>query len=706
MKKNIRILAALLAALLLLSSCGGDKKETEHSAAPADGSGPVVTMGGQSGETQAPGSDLPDVFELEGQTLLDLCPAEEGWLLVSEGYGTETVEGETESRQVYGTFLTPLNEKLEPGTSERVNEYRPAAVLRAGGSLWVLSDSSEPQGAWVFRDGEPWVRVGDMLDLGQLAWEDGTIYTVLDFRLWIDRREIELPQTGGVRYNVTCVLRAGGQMYALLSGWGNGGSAGHWLCPVDSDTEKLTLPEQTLALPDDAFHACWYGNEAWLVAGSKLYQTDGVTCEEVCDLGALGVDCSFSVLKRLLACPDGSFLAVEPDCVLHVDPRRAGGRTLTMGYLLEDYNCTEDVTAFNRAGTGWRINTRSFSDLETLNLALLNGELDLLYLKDTEILHNYSSKGLLAPIDSAVTDRILPNVVAACSDRGVCCWLSREIHYLNCCSIPAAAVTDPADLRDLDRFAALIDRACPESWECDTKENILRWAMAQCSDSWIDWETRTAHFTDASFLTLLRFADRFENSQEEANANRNGYYKAGIGYFEVFDQVQDNTYGMKVRDDPETGKKAKVLFPFPSADHSGLSMYVSSFYAMVDGDGLSGAKAFFEFLFSETEWYDEPMTNREIYDARWPVQEAHCRALIEKHRALYADGAADPSVSRDLSDWMTLLEQADHIPSMTTTELQSVILEEAQPYFNGDVTAEEAARRIQNRVEIYLAERG
>ena len=55
---------------------------------------------------------------------------------------------------------------------------------------------------------------------------------------------------------------------------------------------------------------------------------------------------------------------------------------------------------------------------------------------------------------------------------------------------------------------------------------------------------------------------------------------------------------------------------------------------------------------------------------------------------------------------MTLLEQADHIVPTTTTEIQSVILEEAQPYFNGDVTAAEAARRIQNRVEIYLAERG
>lgn len=697
----IKTIALLLAALLLLSGCGGEPKESEHDTAPADGFGPVGTTGGQSGETQAPESELPDVFELAGRTLLDLCPTEEGWLLVSKGQPIDASEGER-----YGTFLTKLNEKLEPGTSERMEGYDPTAVLRADGSLWVLSYTSEPQGAWVFRDGEPWVRVGELLSEGQLAWEDGTLYTVHSFRLWIGQREIELPQTGGVRYNVTCVLRAGGQMYALVSGWGDGGSAGRWLCPVDANTEKLSLPEQTVALPDNAFQACWYGDEAWLVAGSKLMKTDGQSCEEVCDLGALGVDCSYSVLKRLLACPDESFLAVEPDCVLHVDPRRAGGQTLTLGYLWEDYDCTEDITAFNRAGTGWRITTRGFSDPETLNLALLNGELDLLYLQDADLLRNYAAKGLLAPIDSAVTDRILRNVVAACTDRGVCSWLPREIRYLFCSTIPAAAVTNPADLEDLDRLAALIDRACPESWECETKENVLRCALDQGFDSWIDWETRTARFTDDSFLSLLRFADRFEDSQEEADANRNGYYNAGIGHFKVYEQVQNNTYSMSVRDDPETGRKAQVLFPFPSAGHRGLSMYVGGFYAAVDGDGLPGARAFLEFLFSNTDWYDEPETVREIYDANWPVQEAHCRALLEKHRALSGDVTVSPEYDRDLTDWMILLEQADHISSWTTTEVQSIILEEAQPYFHGDVTAEECARRIQNRIEIYLSERG
>ena len=40
------------------------------------------------------------------------------------------------------------------------------------------------------------------------------------------------------------------------------------------------------------------------------------------------------------------------------------------------------------------------------------------------------------------------------------------------------------------------------------------------------------------------------------------------------------------------------------------------------------------------------------------------------------------------------------------TQRAGLTEEEANAFFNGDITAEEAARRIQNRVEIYLAERG
>ena len=56
--------------------------------------------------------------------------------------------------------------------------------------------------------------------------------------------------------------------------------------------------------------------------------------------------------------------------------------------------------------------------------------------------------------------------------------------------------------------------------------------------------------------------------------------------------------------------------------------------------------------------------------------------------------------------YKTFLLNADHLTDTNISEPEQIILEEAEAYFNGDISVDEAVQRIQNRVEIYLAERG
>ena len=698
MKYQTRFLAIILAALLLLSGCGGERKETEGSAAPADGFGPAATTGGQSAETQAPESALPDALRIEGHTILDLCPAEDGWLLISEGRVPEISDR-------YGTFLSTLDAKLQIQEQSLWSDGDPAAILRADGHLWVLRDADEPGGgAELYRDGALWLKPGeDFSSEAQLAWEDGTLYTVLNFRLWIGQREIALPQTGGVRYNVTCVLRAEGQMYALVSGWADGsGSAGRWLCPIGPDTEKLVLPELILPIPEDAFISCWNETGAWLVSGSRLYQTDGSSCEELFDLRAFGVNTSYSILKRLLVCPDGSFLAVNPDCVLHVDPRRNGGKTLTIGLYYSDYEAKEAVTAFNRAGTDWRISARSFNDVESLNLALLNGELDLLCVNSRELLRNYGEKGLLAPIESRVTDMALPNVVKLCSLRGDCLYLPRRV-MLEGCSIPAKFVERREELESLETLMELLDQRCPRTYELQVRDNTLSQILQVCGDAWIDRESGTASFTDPSFLTVLQFSKRFMESWEAVAANQGGADSGQNDFADLLDdQIALSQYCSEQQDDSETGRAARVFFRFPAGRGKGFTLRPDPFYAVVRGGDEDGGQAFLNYLFNGP-WFDEPEDPAAWVHVRYPTQLERFRATFEHD---YADRAGDPAGEAAAAEWKTLLEGADSFSDSISSELYSVILEEAQAWFHGDCSAEEAARRIQNRVEIYLAERG
>ena len=136
-------------------------------------------------------------------------------------------------------------------------------------------------------------------------------------------------------------------------------------------------------------------------------------------------------------------------------------------------------------------------------------------------------------------------------------------------------------------------------------------------------------------------------------------------------------------------------------------MVSKGFYAAVEGKNAEGTAAFLNFLFSDDYWFDQP-EEPVRHDAVYPVNAAHCKALIDMEvNTCLSDPYVTPlDWKAEGTKWFEEIQRADHFYYYWSSELHAIIEEEAEPYFHGDITAEEAARRIQNRVEIYLAERG
>ena len=126
----------------------------------------------------------------------------------------------------------------------------------------------------------------------------------------------------------------------------------------------------------------------------------------------------------------------------------------------------------------------------------------------------------------------------------------------------------------------------------------------------------------------------------------------------------------------------------------------------------------------------EKLVNSLLFDEGWFSQLSRSQAAFQ----IYLNREWTEAVLKKETDRLEQLEQSylesgfTDVPSLTAqrkliqsyrelfqekvcflspaSDLIRVVLEEAQPYFQGEITAQEAARRIQNRVEIYLAERG
>ena len=716
--KNKKYMALMLLLALLLSACGkpeGKEPSSSRSTVPmsdgsvsgTDGGGTAVSSGvsGTPGENSAVSSGVSETPGMESSaepalriltyrdwTLADICPSGEGWLLAAEG--------RAEEYRRYAEWILPLDVDLTAGELEDRNYGDVEALLEADGSLWTAG-RGEDSYPWVYRDGEPLFSSRRWPDVAwcQLAWEDGILYTVLNRELWINENQVELPQNGGdAQYEVLCVVREGGRMYALLSLW----NGGQWLCPIDGTTGRINIPDTEF--PIKAEHACWNENGTWLLSGSTLFRLEDGACTALGDLNYLGIETTY--LRRLRVCSDGSFLALSAESLIRFSPvTEDAARTLILGAYRPAADYEAAVAAFNRAGTGWHVVVKEFDNqegMQALNLSLLGGELDLICTQDEVLLRNYAAKGLLAPIDPAVTDRVLPNVADLCTLDGECCYLPRKVG-LEASRIPTKYVDDPAALTTLSALTDLIERTCPETFLCYDRDLVFSNLTTYCADNWIDWETRTARFTDASFAELLEFSACFASTQEEAAANSSGSYNAGRRWLHLMDQFSADQYNWWKDDDPEKNEPGWTFFRFPLEPGRGLALKAQGFFAPVRGEKAEGAQAFLDFLFSEDQWYDEPRTASELHPQWYPAQTALCRKLLDKK--LEADGNREED-RQTLADWLTMFEQADHFGSITTTEIDIILREEAEPFFQGDITAEEAARRIQNRVEIYLAERG
>lgn len=379
-----------------------------------------------------------------------------------------------------------------------------------------------------------------------------------------------------------------------------------------------------------------------------------------------------------------------------------------MGVYTLYTDCDPAIAAFNREGTGWRIRAKYFNDIETMNLAILNGELDLVCSFDENIMHNYAAKGLLSPVDSSLTAQVLPNIVEACSERDKCWYLPRGIK-LSCAKIPSSYVKDPNDLKDLDCLIDVINNNCRFVYGCFEKEGILTQILQNCGDGWVDWDNRTADFMSHSFLSVLEFSNQFEDTREATMANRNSAERGDKGLLLLDYQIRLDYYTGKRSFDPVTGEEGWYFFPFPVGDCSGFAMRQNGFYAAVQGKNTTGSNAFFQFLFSDDFWFDKPedMTGN-IYDLQYPVNAVHCEELLNMQLdACFNNPYCDTTGLEEASvEWLEEIKRADHFCYSWSNEINDIIMEEAKPFLHGDISAEEAARRIQNRVEIYLAERG
>lgn len=335
---------------------------------------------------------------------------------------------------------------------------------------------------------------------------------------------------------------------------------------------------------------------------------------------------------------------------------------------------------------------------------MAGGGPDILYVspEDMELLYNM---GLLADLRTLLPEetleQVLPGVVGLGSVDGTLAGLAPEVSVGTLITLKEIWQEDTWRLEDIlglmetGDFTGII---CQGSGGYAPRA-LLKWLTAYSFENsfLIDWETGKCHFEDERFLKILEYAKKYAEAEPDRSV-----YGLGIGGC-----VADTLAGSSLEQFNNNYEKFGDDYYFvglPTEGESGNYLFCNG--VAVVNRNLSNPEAVVNYL--------ECLIGKEVQYMEYANAQLPVRRIFEEDIRYSYDGTESywngellvvkEDGGRILQDFNSFLESCVPGPRLYEN-LEAIIWEEAQGYFEGDKTAEEAARIINNRIQLYLDER-
>lgn len=468
----------------------------------------------------------------------------------------------------------------------------------------------------------------------------------------------------------------------------------------------------------------------------------------------LDCDVNSNNFNEFTILPDGRVVALCSDfssdsiqyellCMEQVDASTLPQKQeLTLACMYLDMNTRNAVLDFNRSHSDIRITVKNYSEYNTeddytagqtkLNTEILSGVMPDILCVDSLPVDQYAAKGVLMDlwplIDSDAElsrDDLMTHLFDVMSINGKLYEVT-DSFYINTAVGNADIIGDRTGwtLEELLETMNLLDENATIFGESDTKDSMLSNCVSRNINHFIDWEEMTCSFDNQEFIDMLNFANSFpaefdwsnydwEDAESEySRFQTNRQLLTGV-VLSDFNYMQ--MYGVMVGGNP-------VYVGYPSADGNGSSFSVSGSLAISTScKDVDAAWSFVRTILTEEyqKEYDSWAfpTNAHAFDALveeqmtpeyWTNPETGEKEELSSvsygiGNDLWVDIYA--MTQEEYDAFMRLYESCNSIYTYNNT-VYEIIQEEAAAFFDGQKTAEETAKIIQDRVGLYVMEQG
>ncbi len=538
------------------------------------------------------------------------------------------------------------------------------------------------------------------------------------------------------------------------------------LCVLDTDSRKLKDGMEIRfdsynAITGSGDYDLFYSNGSSLY-GYKLGEYEGekilnwLSCDvKGSDLSVLSVDGDGTVkaISNTWQNKDESYRCelitarkVPYDSVPHKE-------TITLAVMYLDNRVQDLIVDFNRRNDKVRIEVQDYSEYNNerdgwdagqtkLNTEILSGKLPDIFCLNGLNYRQLAAKGLLEDLYPYIDkDKELKrsdffeNVLKAVEVDGKLCATVPGFYISS--AIGAASVVGDEPGWTYEQFHQALDGMRERVPECTafdqyvTRDGILNSCLALDMADFVDWSTGQVSFDSEQFVKLLNFAAEFPAEYDWENMDDSDYVstedrlaqgKQMLVQTSAF-SIEDifyNNYTQFLG-----GKITYIGYPCVHGTGNMLS-FADSGYAMSSKSAYKDEVwKFLRSFFTETyqeEGYALP-TRIDVFEAQ---AEDAVTVKYEKDQdgkyTLDENGEKIPIVRYTM--WNVLTNEPEEITHLepeqvqqirelieTTTKLadydaqiQGIVSEQAQAFFSGQKSAEEVARLIQSKVNIYVNE--
>ena len=248
-----------------------------------------------------------------------------------------------------------------------------------------------------------------------------------------------------------------------------------------------------------------------------------------------------------------------------------------------------------------------------------------------------------------------------------------------------------------------------------TREEFFRLMLELDWNEYIDTSTATCRFDSESFVKLVDFSKGLNTEYDLGLATPDAYvYNGELLLRQVF--VSNMPIDVVLYNDGMFHKDA--VYPgFPSESGTGSALVFPIRLGMSqDSEHQEGAWEFFRFLLSEEYLTVGPDSTEDVWSSDYiPVRCSMLEQAMDYWRAHYEVrgsinmyGWEDLTIYSEPDDGtaadrvMELADRADGI-SWYDEEVLCIIMEEAETFYSGQATAEEATAHIQQHASAYLS---